>query len=256
MKTAHILCLMVLSSMIAGCATPASVSVMVNLSRERYVCKIDPSKFNDYRGKRILLSTIVDESKNTTNFHYYNPEQTIAYEVFYSSKSMQQPVVSYYWYSLQKAFECTGIKIEEGSRFPDVELSLIFKSLTDEEIQFNADLIKKNNLFYSKHYVVRMPKIETKNIDILEQRAYGMLDSIVATILNDPDFNKALLTSAAPAVYGDPRYGSIKGIVLKNGDVIRGKILNMNIDKITIQTTNGAISSYSFDKEVSTFIKE
>ena len=256
-KITYILFLSIVSSVLIGCGGPL-VSTMVDLSRERYVCKIDPSKFSAYQGKRILLSTIVDESKNTSNLHYYNPQQTISYNLFYSSKSMQQPVVSYYWYALQKAFVCAGIRIRENgpSYDYDAELSLVFKSLTDEEIQFDAELIKKRSLFSSKRYVVRMPKVETNRVDILEQRAYGMLDSIVATILNDPDFNKALLMNTAPAVYSDPRYGFIKGIVLKNGDVIRGNILDMNIDKVTIQTIDGTILSYSFEKEVEAFIKE
>jgi hypothetical protein len=254
-NTAYILCLSVLSSMIIGCGGPL-VSTMVDLNRERYICKIDQSQFREYRGKRIFLTGLVDESKNTSNFHYYNPKQTIVYNLFYSSTSMPQPVVSYYWYALQKAFECVGIKVDNGESYSDAELSLTFKSLTDEEIQFDAGLIKNKRLSYSKIYVVKMPIVETNKVAVLEQRAYGMLDSIVTTILNDPDFNKALLMSTAPAVYSDPRYSSIKGIVLKNGDIIRGKILNINIDKIIIQTTDGAISSYSFDKEVATFIKE
>jgi hypothetical protein len=241
---------------VAGCATPITVSTMVELNRERYACKIDPAKFLEYRGKRILLSTIVDESKNTSNLHYYNPEQTVSYDLFYSSKSMQQPIVSYYWYALQKTFECTGIKIEEMGLYHDAELSLVIKSLTDEEIQFDADLIKKRRIFYSKRYVVRTPRVETKQVDILEQRAYGMLDSIVVTILEDHDFYKAVVKDAAPPVHGDPRYAEIRGIVLKNGDVIKGRILDMNIDTVKIQTKDGTILSYSFIKEVEKFITE
>jgi hypothetical protein len=38
-----------------------------------------------------------------------------------------------------------------------------------------------------------MPEAQSKDHAVLEQRAYGMLDSIVRTILNDPDFQKVFL---------------------------------------------------------------
>jgi hypothetical protein len=167
-------------------------STVVQLNREKYLCRNDPNQFSPYQGKRILLSTITDESKNTSNLAYYNPERTVGYQLFYSSQhQMPQPVVSYFWYALQKGFECGGVRIEEHGRIYDAELSLALKSLTDEEIRFQASLTRKTALVLEKEYVVTMPKVQAIETKVLEDRAYRMLDAIVARILNDQDFQKA-----------------------------------------------------------------
>ena len=105
---------------------------------------------------------------------------------------MQQPVVSYFWYALKKGFECAGIRIFSYGLY-DAELSLIFKSLTDEEIKFTMIVTKIGKLIYQHDYVIKMPEAQSKDHAVLEQRAYGMLDSIVRTILDDPDFQKAFM---------------------------------------------------------------
>lgn len=189
-QTAFILFLLVFSLLI-GCAMP-SPNRMVKLDRERYICKIDPAPYSKLQGKRILLSTIIDKSTNTSNLSYYNPSQTIGYELYYSSTSMRQPVVSFFWYSLKKAFECAGIRIEEHGPIYDAELYLAFNSLTDEEIIFSAILSKMGKVLYSRDHIIVMPKVKTEEDSVLEQRAYRMLDAITTTILNKSEFQKAV----------------------------------------------------------------
>jgi hypothetical protein len=173
-----------------GCAPYART--VVPLNRDSYICRNDPGQFGLFQGKRILLNTIRDESKNTSNLAYYSPEGTVGYQLFYSSEhTIQQPVVSYFWYALKKGFECAGVRIEEYGPIYDAELSLTFLSLTDEEVQFRALLMQKGVLSLQKEYAVTMPKVPIIKKDLLEDRAYRMLDTIVATILNDPDFQKA-----------------------------------------------------------------
>jgi len=251
----YLLCLPLMIFMLIGCATPYP-SKLVQLNRERYVCKVDTASYSKLQGKRILLSTIIDKSKNTTNLFYYNPKQTIGYEMYYSSYSQMQPVVSYFWYSLKKAFECAGIKVEEYGLAYDAELSLTFSSLTDEEIKFTAVLLKIGKWLYTRDYLVTMPEVQTDENSILEQRAYGMLDSIVTAILSDLNFQKALLSEAVPSVSGNQKYEKIKGIVLKNGDVIRGEVVNLNVDAIQIRIMDGRVLSYSFMDDVQSLIKE
>jgi hypothetical protein len=48
----------------------------------------------------------------------------------------------------------------------------------------------------------------------------------------------------------------ITGIVLYDGTVIEGQILFMSADIVKIRTKDGNTSSYSFIKEVQSFIKE
>ena len=54
----------------------------------------------------------------------------------------------------------------------------------------------------------------------------------------------------------DDPYKGIKAIVLKNGNVIEGKILSMDPDIVKIRTKDGKVSSYSFKNEVQTFITQ
>jgi hypothetical protein len=184
------ICALVSALIICGCG-PYATNI-VDLNRDKFVCKINPAQFNNFQGKRFLLSTIIDESKNTTNLGYYNPDKTIGYRLSYSESSVQQPVVSYFWYALKKGFECAGIRIFSYGLY-DAELSFIFKSLTDEEIKFTMIVTKIGKLIYQHDYVIKMPEAQSKDHAVLEQRAYGMLDSIVRTILDDPDFQKAFM---------------------------------------------------------------
>jgi len=185
------ICVLVSALIIYGCG-PYTNNI-VDLNRDNYICKINTTQFNNFQGKRILLSTIIDESKNTSNMGYYNPDKTIGYRLYSAENTLQQPLVTYFWYSLKKSFECAGVRIEEYGPIYDAELSLIFKSLTDEEIKFTMLVTKIGKLIYKQDYVVKMPEAQSKDHAVLEQRAYGMLDSIVRTILNDPDFQKVFL---------------------------------------------------------------
>jgi outer membrane protein, adhesin transport system len=65
----------------------------------------------------------------------------------------------------------------------------------------------------------------------------------------------AAVASPLPTALTD-RPKIIKGIVLTNGKVIEGKIVNMNVSTVKILTKDGKEKSYSFDKEVKGFIKE
>lgn len=54
----------------------------------------------------------------------------------------------------------------------------------------------------------------------------------------------------------DQRYKEIKAIVLEDGDVIEGQIISLNAETVKIRTKEGKVLSFSFIKEVKTFIKE
>ena len=69
---------------------------------------------------------------------------------------------------------------------------ITFHSLTDREAIFKVLLKQTDKLFYEKDYVARTPEIQTLDKFALEKRAYGMFDSIVKTILDDPDFANSL----------------------------------------------------------------
>jgi hypothetical protein len=61
----------------------------------------------------------------------------------------------------------------------------------------------------------------------------------------------------APSIDTQHYYEGIKGIVLKNGKVIKGQIISIDDnDVLKIRTKEGKILSYSFMKEVKEYITE
>ena len=103
---------------------------------------------------------------------------------------MSQPVVSFFWYALKKGFDHAGIIIEESSPIYDAELIMTFRSVTDREIIFDVLFTQMGRKLYTKTYSVKSPNVPTEDVSVLEQNAYGMIDSMVKTILDDPDFKK------------------------------------------------------------------
>lgn len=179
---------------LAACG-PLMVNTVVPLSRESYVPQINPEDYKLMRGKRVLFHGITDQSRNTSNFAYYNPGRTVGYELYYTlpNEGMPQPLISFFWYALKKGFEQAGIIIEDTSPIYDVELLLVFRSLTDREIQFDAQVRRAEKPVYEKSYAVKSPEVATADSAVLEKRAYGMMDAMVKTILGDPDFQKTLM---------------------------------------------------------------
>lgn len=175
---------------IIGCGPVVNTTVM--LGRDNYVSKIKPEDYKVLQGKRILFHSIIDQSTNTSNLAYYNPEKTIGYKLYYKApgEGMSQPVVSFFWYALKKGFDHTGIIIEESSPIYDAELIMTFRSVTDREIIFDVLFTQMGRKLYTKTYSVKSPNIPTEDVSVLEQNAYDMIDSIVKTILDDPDFKK------------------------------------------------------------------
>jgi len=72
--------------------------------------------------------------------------------------------------------------------------------------------------------------------------------------LTNRDDNQNLLYKT-PTNNTEQKYKEIKGIVLNDGNVVEGQILEMSTDTVIIRTVNGKVSSYSFGKEVRGFVK-
>ena len=179
-----------LAAFLFGCGPVAST--VVQLNRENYIPKIDAAPSEKWKGKRLYLTRVVNGAANTSTFAYYNRQGSVGYALYYSHRSMPQPVESFFWYMLQKGFEQAGVGIDEHGRVYDAELSIVLQSLTDEEVRFAACLAKAGKSEIQKRLVVTIPPNPTKAPHVLEERAYRMVDGMVAAILSDPDFQKAL----------------------------------------------------------------
>ena len=64
-----------------------------------------------------------------------------------------------------------------------------------------------------------------------------------------------LLLIFGSIAFSQTSFQSIKGIVLKDGSVIRGKVIEMNASIVKIQTQDGSIQVRKFD-DVQTFVKD
>ena len=84
------------------------------------------------------------------------------------------------------------------------------------------------------------------------------IKSVAATTKASSQVKDIEKTSQSPSLLmeGDQRHKEIKGIVLNDGNVIEGQILNISANAVIIRTKDGKVSSYSFEKEVRGFIKE
>jgi len=94
---------------------------------------------------------------------------------------------------------------------------------------------------------------ETPKTD--EIKAAPAADANISNAASSVKEAEPSVTSPLPSPLTD-RPKIIKGIVLNNGKVIEGKIVNMNVYTVKILTKDGKEESYSFEKEVKGFIKE
>jgi hypothetical protein len=75
-------------------------------------------------------------------------------------------------------------------------------------------------------------------------------------IFSNIESNLQIVKSMPSAIEADQKHKEIKGIVLIDGNIIEGQILNISSSAVIIRTKDGKVLSYSFEKEVKGFIKE
>ena len=188
-----ILLLLTLSSLILfSCSFPPPNGVInVRVSRDQYQPLLESSKFAEYRGQIIIFDSIDIDARDVTNFYYLNDDKTVGYTLFYTSDGIQQPVVSFFWYALQKSFINVGIDIREGGLIKNAaRLNLKITALTDQEAKFTVSLLRNGLLLMQKEIVVSKKFSPTKDDSELKKRAYEFIDLIAETILSDPDFKR------------------------------------------------------------------
>jgi|LSQX01.1.fsa_nt_gb hypothetical protein len=235
-----------------GCSMPHAVR-MVELDLDRLACNIDPSPYARYHNKKVLLLPVSDRSGDTTDLFYYSEDKTVGYRFHHHASPDPQPLASYLWCGLQKVFACAGIEVVGTGTNHDADLALVLHSLTDGEVRFAVDLTRENKYTYSREYMVKMMDAQDGRPDLLEQRAYKMLELMVTAMLQDPEFEQAMLKVALPGVYGGQGFDNLKGMVMKNGKTINGDILNREeisertARTVQIRTADDNVSSYPIE---------
>lgn len=189
--------LLILSSLILfGCSMAPNNALVVEISRKRYSPRIDQSKHSEYAGQTMIFDSVeVSEDPNITNFYYLSPDKTIGYTLFYSERSMQQPVASFFWYTMEKTFQSLGMTITAETILKNVpQLHLKILTLTDQDAKFHVSLSRNGLLLMQKEISVSQELPPTKDSQELERRQYTYLDLMVDTILSDPDFKRAFFS--------------------------------------------------------------
>ena len=190
-KYSKTICLLLGIIILIGCSPGAST--VVNIRRDHYKPDMGQVLHDLYKERKIFLNSVIDESKDTTNFYSYNPDRSVAFCYFYEGNSWNQPLASFYWYAYQKALESMDMIVEERKPSKDSpELTITFKSINSQQLRFHVLLISKMTpqKSFAKDYTISMPQQDAIHPESMEKSAYAMIDKTVIMILGDPEFQK------------------------------------------------------------------
>ena len=171
-----------------GVAT-ASASAYVYVQQDRYIPALE-GDLAAYRDRPILLDAFVNEAENTGTYYYYSPDGNVTYET-------EPWVEEYLRTSFAKAMTSVGMVVllepppAADPALTDLTVTLI--SWDDYAMRFQALLSRAGQPLYQQEYRVEVPRIETAEVQILEDRAYRIMDMVIAGVLSDPSFQTALL---------------------------------------------------------------
>jgi hypothetical protein len=176
------------SSCHRGAAT-ATASAYVYVQQDRYIPAL-AGDLSAYRDRPILLDEFVNEVENTGTYYYYSPDGNVTYET-------EPWVEEYLRTSFGKAMTSVGMVVllepppAAAPSLADLQVTLI--SWDDYAMRFQALLSRAGQAIYQQEYRVEVPRIETAETQILEDRAYGIMDMVVSGMLSDPGFQAAVL---------------------------------------------------------------
>jgi hypothetical protein len=177
---------------LCSCSYPPPRGIIeVPVSRDQYQPLLDQSKYAEYRGQKMIFDSIDIEAPEVTNFYYLSEDKKVGYTLFYKSDGIQQPVVSFFWYVLQKVFQDIGIDVREELVIKNVpKLDLKIMSLTDQDAKFILTLSRNGILLVQKEIIVSQKLPSTTDVPELKKRSFLFIDRIAEAILSDPDFKR------------------------------------------------------------------
>lgn len=178
--------------LLLSCMFPPPQGVInVPVSRDKYMPLLQPSSFAEYKGQTIIFDSVEIEAPGVDNFYYLNEDKTVGYTLFYTSNGIQQPVVSFFWYALQKSFESVGIVVKDSGLIKNAaRLNLKITALTDQRAAFKVSLLRNGYLIVQKDITVAKKFTPTKEVPELTKNAFDFIDLIAGSILSDPDFKR------------------------------------------------------------------
>jgi len=157
------------------------------VQQQRYIPNL-PAELQAYRDRPIYLGDFVNEAANTGTWYYYSPDQMVTYET-------APEVESYMRLCFAKAMSTLGMvvlidpPVTQDPTLPMLTATII--SWDDYAIHFQVVLTRYMQAVFQQEYRIEVQRIETVDPTILEDRAYRIMDMVVAGMLADPGFQSA-----------------------------------------------------------------
>jgi hypothetical protein len=194
-RRARVICLVLAAAALAagaGChrgAAATTAAAYVYVQQDRYIPALE-GDMAAYRDRPILLDPLVNEAENTGTYYYYSPDGSMTYET-------EPWLDEYVRTSFGKAMSSVGmVVLLEPPPAADpslVDMQITLLSWDDYAMRFQVLLSRSGQPVYQQEYRTEVPRIETSEAQILEDRAYRIMDMVVAGVLSDPGFQAAVL---------------------------------------------------------------
>lgn len=146
-----------------------------------------------YKGRKLCLSNIRNDARNTTNFSYYSKDNRVKYSLSNKTNTPLQLVPSFFWYAYQKGFAHAGLTVLDHCTADTPELWIIFQSFNDEELKLTVTLLENGETIFHKNLTIAVPPAADYSPEKLQARAYDMIDLTVKTILITSEFQAGFL---------------------------------------------------------------
>lgn len=162
----------------------------VTLNADEYAPGIK-DQAGTYNGTHLYLVTPVNQAENTSVFYYYAADESVQYG--------GPALTSYLWYGLKKAFTAMGITVyERKPAFLAPELQLTFTSWTDREFTSQITLVSPRPFQRTMTVAFPSPPSAQATFEQRKAFAYRQVDTIVAQLLSDPEFQASYLAAQPP----------------------------------------------------------
>lgn len=170
---------------VTGCRRGGSY---IWVQQDRYIPNL-PAELRAYSGQPIFLTTFINAAANTDrDYYYYSPDGAVVYEGSPNLSGYLRDVFA-------KGMTALGMQVVLDPPQPldprVAELQLAIRSWDDYALHFQIVLNKRQATVYQQEYRVEVPRIQTDDARILEDRAYRIDDMALGGMLADQGFQAA-----------------------------------------------------------------
>ena len=142
-----------------------------------------------YEGKSLYLMNFDNQANDTSIWYYYSSDKKLRY-------GADSTIHNYFWYAFNDAFIKAGMAVSSVDH-PDLTAPAMWvtlRSITDERYNVRVTVQKRGARTFLKDYSVEetLPAEADRNPQLMAQRAYGMTNRLIESVLGDPEFQKVI----------------------------------------------------------------